>query len=179
MFLLSHAQRPLERPAPRYTVSGPPGHVAIPYTTPTPPRLLAGALSRGHGGTPRSSTVSQTSSTDVWRSQREGGPDGRPSAPLEHGDRPRVRASAFPGSHGPGDGKRGGRRNLRPSPLSEGGEARKEAGRRVWKLRTAMVAAIAVREVELAGRPGCRASPPTQLHRRKRRCREDCRPEGP
>ena len=96
------------------------------------------------GRTGRSSTVSQTSSTDVWRSQREGGPDGRPSAPLEHGDRPCVRASAFPGSHELGDGRRGGWCNLRPSPLSEGGEAGKEAGRRMWKLRTAMVAAIAI-----------------------------------
>ena len=177
--LFPQARRPLQCPAPRYTVSGPPGHVAILYTTPTPQRLLAGARSRGHGGTERSSTVSQTSSTDVWRSQREGGVDRSPSAPLEHGDRPRVGASAFPGSHRPEGGKRGGWSNLRPSLLSEGGEAVKEAGRRVWKLRTAMVAAIAVREVEVAGRPGCRPSPPTQLHRRKRRCREDCRPEGP
>ena len=160
-------------------VSGPPRHVAIPYTTPTPPRLLAGALSCAHGGTEWSSTVSQTSSTDVWRSEREGVPDVRPTAPLEHGDRPRVYASTFPGSHGPGDEKHGGWRNLHPFPLSEGGEMRKEAGRRVWKLWTTMVAAIVVREVEVAEQPGCWASPPTQLHRWKCWCWENCHPEGP
>ena len=73
--------------------------------------------------------MSQTSSTYVWRYEREGGPDGRPSAPLEHGDRSRLRAvmasSEFPGSHGPGNGKRGGGRDLRPSTPSKGKKRKK------------------------------------------------------
>ena len=75
-------------------------------------------------GTHESTKVSQTSSTDMRRSEREGGPNWRPSALLEHRDWPCLRAvmasSTFPGSHGPGDGKRGEGRDLRLSPLSEG-----------------------------------------------------------
>ena len=79
--------------------------------------------------------MSQTSSTYVWRYEREGGPDGRPSAPLEHGDRSRLRAvmasSEFPGSHGPGNGKRGGGHDLRPSTPSKGEKAKKGSVRPV------------------------------------------------
>ena len=77
----------------------------------------------------------KTSSTYAWRYEREGGPDGGPSAPLEHGDRSRLRAvmasSEFPGSHGPGNGKRGGGRDLRPPNPSKGEKAKKGSGRPV------------------------------------------------
>ena len=122
--------------------------------------------------------MSQTSSTYVWRYEREGGPDGRPSAPLEHGDRSRLRAvmasSEFPGSHGPGNGKRGGGRDLGPSTPSKGEKSEKGFWKaRFKRLRTAMGAAIAVQPIKVAGGPGCQASPPTQRHRRECRCRGD------
>ena len=117
--------------------------------------LACSAKSWARDKTQGSTIVIQTSSTDVWRSEQEGGPDRRPSTPLEHGDRPRVHASMFPRSHGLGDKKLRGWCNLRPSPLSEGEEAKNEAGRCVWKLRMAMVVVIAMLKVEVAGQPGC------------------------
>ena len=121
--------------------------------------------------------MSQTSSTYVWRYEREGGPDGRPSAPLEHGDRSRLRAvmasSEFPGSHGPGTANaEEGTISDRPPPRR--GKKQKGFGKaRFERLRTAMGAAIAVRPVKVAGGPGCQALPPTQRHRRECRCRGD------
>ena len=129
------------------TVPGPPVHSVRPAGTcidtvydAHAPRLLAAcevvdSPQDSTEWTQRSTTVSKTSSTYAWRCERDGGHDGGPSAPLEHGDRSRLRAvmasSEFPGSHGPGTGKHGGGRDLRPSTPSKGEKAKRGLGRPV------------------------------------------------